>query len=113
MNHIVVNLSIQLCRTMNLRSTCQNPDLNEDLGPPGADEAKGLVVAQQTHQGRQLLLRTGQPQMTQPQHCLTAATRGRHRSEEEGGRKREEGRERGSSGEETRGVERKREEMRG
>lgn len=59
-------------------NTCQNSDLNEDISSPWTYGSKSETVGQQPHKNQQLLLCAGQPQLTQPEHRLTAATRERH-----------------------------------
>lgn len=68
-----------------IHNTCQNSNLNEDISSPWTYGSKGKAVGQQFNQSQQLLLWAGQPQPTQPEHRLTAATRERHNTRKVGG----------------------------
>lgn len=61
-----------------VHNTCQNSDLNKDIGSPRAYRPKSQAVGQQPNESQQLFLRAGQSQLSQPEHGLTAATRERH-----------------------------------
>lgn len=70
------------------QNTRQNSNLNEDISSPRANRPKRQAVGQQPNKCQQLLLRASQPQLSQEEHRLTAATReqyniGRH--EKKGG----------------------------
>lgn len=59
-------------------NTCQNSDLNEDIRPPRTHDSKSEAMGQLPDESQQLLLGAGQPQLPEPEHRLTAATRERH-----------------------------------
>lgn len=72
-----LNFLLQMCWSRWVRNTCQNANLNEHSGVPWTHGSKRKLVGQKLNKSQQLLLWAGQPELTQPEHRLAAATGGR------------------------------------